>query len=145
MLRLRVVSSIALGMRKCYCLRSQKAHRENEAEAPKEHDMQSKQKTQKHQQGIEQFTVIAKTFEKIESKLSLGAVGNVALNSGQDGRAPKVEISLQVPQGCASLDDLRFLSRLVYQNGIPVCGVHRLAAGCDPLGEGRQACAGRGV
>jgi hypothetical protein len=107
--------------------------------------MQSKQKTQRYQPGIEQFIAIAETFEKIKSKLSSGAVGNAALNSGQDERAPKVEISLQVSQGCASLDDLRFLSRLVYQNGIPVCAGRRLAAGRDPLGEGRQACAGRGV
>jgi hypothetical protein len=71
-----------------------------------------------NQHSTEQFTAIAKTFEKIKSKPSSGAVGNAALNSGQQGRA-KVEIS---PQGCASLDDLRILSSLVYQSAIPGYG-----------------------
>jgi hypothetical protein len=36
------------------CLTSQKAHRKNEAEAPKDHDIHSKQDTKTNHHGIEQ-------------------------------------------------------------------------------------------
>ncbi len=74
---MRVLFSIALRMRDSSCPTSQKAHRKNEAEAPKDYDMQSKakQRCRNNQHDIEQFTGIVKTFEKIQNKLSLSACG----------------------------------------------------------------------
>jgi hypothetical protein len=126
---MRVLFSIALRMRDSLCLTSQKAHRKNEAEAPKDHDMQSKakQRRRNNQHDTEQFTGIVKTFEKIQNKLSSSAAGKAALNSGQDWES-QTGISLQLAQGCASIaptvvgHDLRILSRLVSQSAIPECG-----------------------
>jgi hypothetical protein len=48
------LTSLVSGTWNRLCLTSQKAHRKNEAEAPKDHDIHSKQDTKTNHHGIEQ-------------------------------------------------------------------------------------------
>jgi hypothetical protein len=88
----------------CVLLKPQKVHRDYEAEAPKTHDIQSRPKDIKPRSTQQQtVTTIAESFET--SRVSSAR----ALWGTQHLIQERMEISPQVPQGCASLNDLRIL------------------------------------